>query len=183
MKKLSAVLVAVGMGLIMAQGAFAVPTYNAATDHWYDTVSGGQTGNWYTAEAAAVTLGGHLVTINDAAEETWLKNTFGTSLYWIGFTDSAIEGTWQWVSGEAVTYTNWSGGEPNNFGGEDWATMNWGSGWNDLAPGTSAEGYPWGLYRGIAEWKTSSVPEPGTLLLLGSGLAGLAAFRKRFALK
>ncbi|TAN73540.1 MAG: PEP-CTERM sorting domain-containing protein [Gallionella sp.] len=30
---------------------------------------------------------------------------------------------------------------------------------------------------------SQSVPEPGTLLLLGFGLAGLSAFRKRFALK
>ena len=59
-------------------------------------------------------MGGHLVTVKDGAEQAWLVATFGGgSLYWIGFSDIAAEGSWMWVSGEPVTYTNWAGGEPN----------------------------------------------------------------------
>jgi len=50
---------------------------------------------------------------------------FTASNLWIGFTDQASEGTWEWISGEAVTYTNWASGEPKDANGEDYAVMNW----------------------------------------------------------
>ena len=34
---------------------------------------------------------------------------------WIGMTDAVTENTWVWSDGEPVTYTNWKGGEPNNW--------------------------------------------------------------------
>jgi len=78
--------------------------------------------NWADAEAEAAALGGHLVTINDAAENTWLTNNFGgyytyehrdthftwESLIWIGLEhiggDMTDPASWQWVSGEPKTY-------------------------------------------------------------------------------
>jgi hypothetical protein len=49
-----------------------------------------------------VALGGHLVTINDAAQE----------------------GTFVWASGEPATYLHWYSGEPNNYGlGEDYGMI------------------------------------------------------------
>jgi len=106
---------------------------NPANGHHYYLVGGG---DWIQIESWAVNLfGGHLVTINDAAEQAWLESVFGTdTLYWIGMNDVNNEGNWEWVSGEPVTYTNWADGEPNNYGGvEDYAVMNWGVGyWNDV---------------------------------------------------
>ena len=55
----------------------------------------------------------HLVTINDAAEQTWLAGVFGHKLYWIGLSrvrpsGAASDGTqWRWESGEPITYANW----------------------------------------------------------------------------
>jgi len=157
--------------------AMGAPTFNPATGHWYDIVSSGSNGAWANAEANAQTLGGHLVTINDAAEELWLRSTFSrTTYYWIGFNDAALEGAWVWVSGEPATYVNWNGGEPNNSassnGGEDFAVLNWNSttgAWNDwdhTRPDYSN-------IAGIAEYG-SVVPAPGAILLgaLGSGLVG-----------
>ena len=82
--------------------------------------------SWEEAQAAAETLGGNLVTINAAAEEAFLKQTFGTAeAFWIGINDSDTEGTFEWASGESVVYTNWAPGEPNDFGsGQDYGYLN-----------------------------------------------------------
>lgn len=83
------------------------------------------------AHAAAVSLGGHLATISDVAENTFISN-MSPQYMWIGHTDRAVEGQWKWITSESVSYTNWAPGEPNNAGNEDWAVINWGSSmWND----------------------------------------------------
>jgi hypothetical protein len=93
--------------------------------------------SWTAAEASAVALGGHLVTMNDAAENEWVRTNVlmfdGLDRRgWIGFNDVKTEGTFKWTSNEPATFTNWSGGEPNNSGGaEDWAEMFGNGFWND----------------------------------------------------
>jgi len=96
------------------------------------------------AQAKALEVGGHLATISSNGELDFLvKNTpwdylnavSGTDYkYWIGFSDAKNEGDWQWVTGEPVTYTNWStgtliGDQPNNLvaGGVD---QDWAEFWN-----------------------------------------------------
>jgi len=93
---------------------------------------------WNQAVAYAKKLGGHLVTIFDKAENdfvTDLAKSKGVGrTYYIGFTDLGSEGKWRWVTGQKITYTNWSGGEPNNHDGiEHCCEVGWHSkyGWND----------------------------------------------------
>jgi hypothetical protein len=79
-------------------------------------------GTWEDAEAEAVAIGGHLVTINDADENAWIsefaKDSYSrgqpipppelptnSNLVWIGYHDN---GGWAWVSGEPVTFTSHS---------------------------------------------------------------------------
>ena len=59
------------------------------------------------AQAQAAVEEAHLVTITNEPEQIWLEAVFGPGPYWIGLTDIAKEGEWQWETGEPVTYTNW----------------------------------------------------------------------------
>ncbi len=90
---------------------------------------------WEDAQAEAQRLGGNLVTINSAAEEVWIQQNFGSEeAFWIGLSDQAQEGVFQWANGEAVTYTNWAPGEPNDWqGNQDYGRINFGSDrqWDD----------------------------------------------------
>ena len=55
-------------------------------------------------------------------------------LCWLGGTDEANEGTWQWITGEAWGYGNWATGEPNDAcGGEDYLHIYYDMDtWNDM---------------------------------------------------
>ena len=88
---------------------------------------------WEEAEANAVALGGHLVTINDAEENEWVYNTFGTGK-WIGLSDKENEGTFKWSSGEDFTFASWAPGEPTNSGDiQDYVWIQYEPGlWDDL---------------------------------------------------
>jgi Ca2+-binding RTX toxin-like protein/methionine-rich copper-binding protein CopC len=91
--------------------------------------------SWEQAEAEAIAHGGHLVTINDAEENQWLSSAFGQLSTWIGLNDIQKEGDWVWADGSAITYTNWSYGEPNDQGSEDFGSISANSAgmWNDLS--------------------------------------------------
>ncbi len=72
--------------------------------------------SWTNAEAFCENLGGHLVTITSEEEQTMVSNLINgglKNLYWIGMSDAETEGTWKWVTGETVSYTNWGGSEPS----------------------------------------------------------------------
>jgi len=103
-----------------------------------DCNDGGDT--WLDAQLFAESLGGYLAVIGSESENLWIiQNVIDRSdlceALWLGMTDWGSEGTWYWVNGEPVTYTNWGDGEPNDMGGEDSCAMN-GSchpgEWNDL---------------------------------------------------
>jgi formylglycine-generating enzyme required for sulfatase activity len=95
---------------------------------------------WAQAKADAEARGGHLATFTN--QEEWNRGTAvtGTRSLWIGAYQGANKvepaGGWLWVTGEPWGFTAWGPGEPNNFGGEDYAHMIYtptvsASTWND----------------------------------------------------
>jgi hypothetical protein len=168
--------------------ASAVPILNPVNGHYYDVIN--LSINWADARAAAETLTfrgvpGHLVTIDSAAENLFITNTFGADAihyHWIGGfqpPDSPEpDGGWSWITGESFVFNNWAPVEPNNFFGadpnEDRIVFDHqvnasGKHWNDLPSSFLTDGF-------VAEFP---VPEPGTLVLFGTGIVGLLAYRCR----
>ncbi len=90
---------------------------NPANGHAYH-VSDAMT-TWAEAEAWAASLGGHLVSINDAGEDAWLRANLPLSpgTYWLGASDAAVEGSFAWVTGERFAFTNFLPGEPDDDAG------------------------------------------------------------------
>ena len=135
------------------------PVEEKGNGHWYRLT--GTVLSWQEAEDAAVSLGGHLVTINDADENAWLTEKFPRPVssdpnFFIGFYQDTSDSNylepndgWKWIGdldlcawqtgNPEVCYTNWHSGEPNNtMSGEDYAVLHWSGGdgqglWNDAS--------------------------------------------------
>lgn len=154
---------------------------------------------WLHAEAEAVLLGGHLVTIDDLSENQFVAQRFGldTGLFadrqdlWMGLSDHVTESEFKWASGAPVGFTYWVPGEPNDClpvpGGcisEDFVHMPWWGGapgstdrpWNDI-PALDGDGNVI-LIHGVVELD-QPVPEPSSLLLLSAGVAAVARRMRR----
>lgn len=168
--------------------------------HFYELVELPSPISWTDARDAASTsthLGsnGHLVTLNSAAEDAFLKskfenyigdpNTSVPGIYaWIGLSDAAQEGNYQWVTGEPFTYSNWAPPEPNNLGDEDYVwvwrrkftgtsidpngTITWS--WNDGV--NSGPYHPSGYFVEYDGPFTPPVPEPTTFVMALIAAAG-----------
>ena len=78
--------------------------------------------DWEEAKKYCETLGGHLAVINNSAENTAVFNYMNSQGYdsaYFGLSNTIKAGTWNWVDGNQITYTNWADGEPNNEGGNE----------------------------------------------------------------
>lgn len=90
--------------------------------------------SWEAAKLAAEALGGHLATFGTAGEYEAVQSAFRQyGDWWIGLSDTETEGAFKWVTGEALSYTGWANGQPDDAGSnEDYVSGNWGNpGWND----------------------------------------------------
>lgn len=121
----------------------AGPTYNPATGSYYFRL---KNSTWTQAEANAQALGGHLVTIETAAENQWIHdNLWDGFALWIGL--HRVGNGFEWTSGSPAPYRNWATGEPNNWEGYEPAGEMWTDGkWNDTRDDAYYEDN-----RGIAE--------------------------------
>lgn len=160
--------------LLVAAAAGATGVVNPTNGHTYFLTSTEM--SWTNAEAEGISLGGHLVTINNSDENQWIMSTFtGGAPYWIGIhqlpNSTEPAGGFVWSSGESVSYTNWMQGEPSNMNGnEDYGMLvsAWSGKWND-APNAPLDGMKYGIVE--------VVPEPSSILALSCGL--LVIFKRR----
>lgn len=182
------------VSLITTSTATAAPIQFAGNGHYYDLVTGVFTWDQALGMAESLVhdpdgpggedpLEGYLVTITSAEENAFLDASYQVG-YWMAATDEAVEGTWRWAAGPesgdifwqngaTLTYANWNGGEPNNLGGEHWATENlFGPSWNDWCSSCTT--------NFVVEYSAGKVvvPEPAMLLLISTGVGGLMLRRR-----
>jgi hypothetical protein len=165
-------LVTVYASTSLAVAPISGPIVDPATGHTYYLLDNS---DFTDAQSEALSLGGNVVTINDAAENAWVCQTFTNfggvkRNIWIGLNAAGADGgnpaSYHWVDGSTSTYRNWAPQEPNFSdqytliipGGWENAGQ-----WNNVAD-TTTSGYqfnpPIPSY-GVAE----VVPEPSTYLL------------------
>ncbi|HEX5133125.1 MAG TPA: FlgD immunoglobulin-like domain containing protein [Candidatus Krumholzibacteria bacterium] len=147
----------VATGAASAENSDIGPVINPGNGHSYFVTEAQMT--WADAEVWAVSLGGHLVAINDAAEDAWMQGNLGLSngYYWLGAHDDAntIDAVFDWVTGEPFNYQNFLGGEPDDdagFGGNgDYLALSVaGWGWLDTN----------GIFVGLVTGAIAEVPAP-----------------------
>ena len=146
-------------------------TDSGGNGNWYALTTSGS--SWSNAESTAVSQGGHLVSINSAAENQFISSTFLTGSgafeeFWIGyhspFGDWTDRSTWEWSDGSSSTYSNWRGAQPD-FGhndGEDdrFAVINY---LRNASP--EWDNYPDSVFRqprGIVEFTSNPLLEPAS---------------------
>ena len=156
------------MTCLLTLNAHAEPKQNPANGNWYDVVEadGAALNYWDDAERLAMALGGHLVSIQDSAEQTWIFNNIVSGSnrnYLIGLNDVLAEGSLSWSDGDASSYANWRSGYTNTAG-KDYAYIRQSDGLWDI-------GYAKDYRLGIAEIPVAT-PEPisAALFVLGGAI-------------
>ena len=113
---------------------------SSGNDHYYElhTFTDNWRLDWNEAKAFAESLtrpgygNGYLATITTQQEDDYLWNVIGAQGTFIGAFDNStqdnagnwVHQNWQWVSGEAFSYSNWHDGEPNHWQDGSNATPN-----------------------------------------------------------
>lgn len=71
--------------------------------------------SWNEAKEKCEKLGGHLATITSSDEQSFIEQLCrNKGELWIGLR-RVNDNSFAWVTGEQVSFTNWGGGEPNNY--------------------------------------------------------------------
>ncbi len=150
---------------------------------------------WYEAKTISEYLGGHLLRIDDSAENTYINNATDQAECWLGAMDETygeeIYRNFVWIDdGTELSYKNWAAGQPDNDADNDEGSSNfvymtpigkWAT-----APGCTKHGFVCEIdqtaipFNGTIEWNASDVQFKGTTpYVVYNG----AAFTPRFTVK
>lgn len=109
--------------------------------------------SWHDAKKKCEDLDGHLVIVNDEKENAVVAELLGRNGMpvdalrngdwtgvWVGATDEAKEGVWQWIDGSPLGYVNWQIDplkQPNGGPGAHYAAIqiHYGGTWDDRPTG------------------------------------------------
>jgi hypothetical protein len=159
---------AVGLFLLAIDGqALAQPEpwfHPDGSVHYYEAVAAPAGINWAAASDSAARPGGYLATLTSQDENDFVFGLLCSYRYWYSRPGSHFwagpwlggrqragapepDSGWEWVSGETLSFVNWSPGQPNNFGDQD--AINFGESqfrwlltWNDVSSlDTALRGY------------------------------------------
>ncbi len=90
---------------------------------------------WASANKTCEENGGYLACINSEEENQLLANLLTIQSAWIGLGDPDGDGQFTWGCGDALSFTNWYPGQPNNYNGDqDCVEMLNNGQWNDQYP-------------------------------------------------
>ena len=166
--------------------------------HWYEYSTVAMTwdeSNTFSQGQSYNGKQGYLATATSAAEDSFIHSLatpyshfetannwteHWTNDYWLGGIQDDV-GNWSWANGETWAYSNWYSNEPSDLSeiylyADIVGRNNGPHGWVD-ASYLSNRRVPH-HFTFITEYDETSVPEPGTMLLLGIGLVGIVSFRK-----
>ncbi|HZV44948.1 MAG TPA: C-type lectin domain-containing protein, partial [Saprospiraceae bacterium] len=126
-------LFVIGQFNVFSQNPCEIPGYTFGGNydgHSY-YVSDANATSWIEARTLAISIGGHLATVSSAGENAFVTGVAALSIdpgeschgVWIGLTDEDVEGTFVWVTGEPLIYTNWVPGYPNGSGSGDYTEI------------------------------------------------------------
>lgn len=139
--------------------ADSLKTKWATNGHYYKRYDNATT-TWTDGQTACKNLGAHLATITSDGEQAFVYSLVSGSpikgWFAMGASDAAVEGAWQWVTGEGKdgwTYSNWYSGEPNGGSSENYmyfefSSYSGNSKWFNGGNGTT-NGY-------VCEWSTNN---------------------------
>jgi len=187
--------------LAIAGSASAASTvWTAGNGHSYEVVVSDTAISWTAARDAAVAAGGYLATLTTADELSFVYDLtlatpsswnyvsdWGVTMgAWLGGSDAASEGTFEWASNPSDVWDNtlaaatWAPGEPNDQNSnEDYLHFfNAGNGaamqFNDELNNGSGE-----VYSYVIEKPVSAVPVPAAAFLFAPALLGFMGLRRK----
>jgi hypothetical protein len=122
--------------------------YNGNYYYQYD-----QSATWKDAKANCEAVGGHLVTITSIEEEQAIFKVSSdhSESNWVGGLYKSNK--WQWITGEAWEYTNWSYDYPHQGGEEDYLELSYystGTSWVNYSDNNNTRNY-------ICEWEGNDI--------------------------
>ena len=122
----------------VGQAPFEIIYSNDSTSFFFQT----NPATWQEAQNSAIAWGGHLATFSDSVENFAILSILPVNPlgYWFGLNQAGYgeepDGGWGWITGEDLSFTGWSLGEPNdsdsgNPGEDEDCGEIFENGWND----------------------------------------------------